>query len=153
MPLVDEKITVAFWETKQKEIIGEQSALQEQLARLKTEEAKYFEIWLNIIDLARRAREIYEKRTPEQRRVLLSHIFSNLVLKDGKVLPTLKKSTEALAKRVQERLDVEKSLELQKALVIKGRKAHKTPQTDSLLPLASELRTFFSMGRILVPLV
>ena len=108
---LDESITREFWEKKNKEIVAEQEGLQEQLSRLKSEEAKYFEIWLNIIDLARRAREIYDKRSPEERRILLSHLFSSLVLKDGKVAHTYKKSTAAIAKRVQERLDAAKSLE------------------------------------------
>lgn len=60
-------------------ILDEQKETLAQIERLKTEEAKYFEIWLNIIDLARRAREIYERRSPDEKRLLLTHIFSNLV--------------------------------------------------------------------------
>lgn len=116
-----------------KEITEEQAALQDQLAKLKNDEAKYFEIWLNIIDLARRAREIYEKRSPEERRLLLGHIFSNLMLKDGEVVPTLKKSTGAIAKRVQQRLDAQKSLEQQKILASKGRKGSLLSKTSTLL--------------------
>lgn len=108
---LDDRITREFWDKKHGEIVAEQEGLQEQLSRLKSEEAKYFEIWLNIIELARRAREIYEKRTPEERRSLLNHLFSSLVLKDGNVIATYRKSTAAIAKRVQERLDLEKSLE------------------------------------------
>lgn len=130
---LDEKISVAMWQTKQKEITDEQAILQEQLAKLKSEEAKYFEIWLNIIDLARRAREIYEKRSPEERRLLLSHIFSNLMLKDGKVAYKLKESTEAIAKRVQERLDGEKTFELQKTLSPQGQKGSSGSDFQTLL--------------------
>ena len=131
---LDGKITADFWQTKQKETTDEQAALLEQLTRLKSEEAKYFEIWLNIIDLARRAREIYEKRSPEERRLLLSHLFSNLALKDGNVAQTYKKSTAAIAKRVQERLDAEKSLELQKHLAKQRRKSPAQPRIRTLLP-------------------
>lgn len=108
---LDERITRELWEKKNKEITDEQAGIQEQLTRLKGEEARYFEIWTNMIDLARRAREIYNKRSPEERRLLLSHLFSTLKLKDGAVEPTYKKSTAAIAKRVQERLDAAKSLE------------------------------------------
>ncbi len=109
---LDEKITSERWELKNKEIIDEQASLLEQINKLKTEEAKYFEIWLNILDLARRAREIYEKRSPADRRILLSHIFSSLILTGEKVEPTLKAPVQKLAERVQQRLDQEKTFEL-----------------------------------------
>ncbi len=113
---LDEKITPAFWEIKNKEIVEEQAVIQEELKKLKTDEAKYFEIWLSIIDLSRRAREIYEKRTPAERRILLSHIFSNLVLTDSNVSYTLKTSIQILAERVQQRIDAQKTFEPKKAL-------------------------------------
>jgi site-specific DNA recombinase len=119
---LDQKITSDFWEKKNQEIIEEQNGLQDQIKKLKSEEAKYFEIWLNILDLARRAREIYEKRTPEQRRILLSHIFSNLVLIDDKVIPTLKKSVATLASRVQQKIDAKNTFEPKKRLAQKRQK-------------------------------
>ena len=88
----------------------------EQINILKTDEAKYFEIWLNILDLARRAREIYDKRSPEKKRLLLTHIFSNLVLKDKNTSYTLTAPIQRLAERVQERLDAENIFEPKKAL-------------------------------------
>ncbi|MSU74874.1 recombinase family protein, partial [Candidatus Kaiserbacteria bacterium] len=79
---LDETITQARWKEKEKEITDEQAEIQAQITRLKSEETKYFELYINVLDLARRAREIYEKRSPEERRMLLAHIFSNLTLKD-----------------------------------------------------------------------
>lgn len=111
---LDEKISRQFWEKKHAEITAEQEAIQEQLSKLKTNEAKYFELWLDIIDLAFRARELYEKKSPEERRVLLTKLFSNLYLKDTETTYTLKKPVEVLAKRVQEKLDVEKVSEPKK---------------------------------------
>lgn len=112
---LDGRISSEFWEKKRDETLAEQEGLQDQLSRLKNEETKYFEIGLHILDLARRAREIYDKRSPEERRLLLSHLFSNLALKDGEVAKTFKKSTAAIAKRVQERLDAEKDFRTRKA--------------------------------------
>lgn len=108
---LDERITAEFWSKKQKDITDEQNALQDQIKALKSEEAKYFEIWLNILDLALRAREIYERRTPEQRRLLLAHIFSSLMLKDSEVDPVFKAPVAKLAQRVQERIDAQKTFE------------------------------------------
>lgn len=138
---LDGKISPEFWEKKNKEILGEQAEVLNQLNKLKSEEAKYFEIWLNIIDLARRAREIYERRTPEERRLLLSHIFSNLVLKDGEVAYTLKKSVQKVAERVQQKLDAEKSFEPTKTLAKKGYVGGSDTGYSSLLALVDDFRT------------
>lgn len=106
---LDEKISPEMWERRQAEINAEQQAIRDQMERLKSAETQYFEIWLNIIDLARRAREIYQNknRTPEERRMLLGYIFAVLKLQDRKVTHTLLEPVEKLAKRVQERLDAE----------------------------------------------
>lgn len=119
---LDQKITNEFWERKQAEINKEQEDIQTQIKRVKSEETKYFEIWLNILDLAYRAKEIYLKRSPEQRRVLLSHIFTNLILKDKKVDYQLKKPIEVLSKRVQEKIDAENTFEQKKRGSNKGQK-------------------------------
>lgn len=129
---LDGRITLPFWEVKNKEIVDEQNATLEQINKLKTEEAKYFDIWLNIIDLARRAREIYEKRTPEERKLLLGHIFSNLILKDDLPSYTLKEPIQRLAERVQQRLDKEKVFERKKALRRKTKDSF-SPKTITLL--------------------
>ena len=85
----------------------------DQIARLKNKETKYFELYINILDLARRAREIYERRSPEEKRLLLKHIFTNLTPKDRKTIPGLKRSIEVIAKRVQEKLDTQNNFELE----------------------------------------
>ncbi len=108
---LDHVISNEHWERKQKEINDEQAVIRDQLAQLKSEETKYFEIWLNILDLARRAKEIYQKRSPEQRRTLIKYIFQTLMLKDGDTESTLKPTIEKIAKRVQQKLDLEKSFE------------------------------------------
>jgi DNA invertase Pin-like site-specific DNA recombinase/DNA-binding transcriptional ArsR family regulator len=129
---LSEKISQTRWEEKQKTINTEQVEILNQITKLKDEETKYFELYINILDLARRAREIYEKRSPEERRLLLTHIFSNLVLKDKKATVFLKKSPEVLAKRVQQSIDTQNKFELIKT---RNRKAKTTfqPKTNILL--------------------
>lgn len=130
---LDEKISIHFWESKQAEITNEQKSIQDQISKLKTEEAKYFEIWLNILDLAHRAREIYEKRSPEERRLLLSHIFSNLVLTDKNISYVLKKPVQKLAERVQQRLDAENTFEPKKSVATKRQKSSFEPLHPTML--------------------
>ncbi len=108
---LDGKITTEFWEHKREETTTEQTNIQEQIKKLKGEEAKYFEVWLNIIDLAGRAREIYDKRSPEEKRLLLSHIFTTLTLKDNEISYVLKPAMEKISKRIQQKLDEEKTFE------------------------------------------
>lgn len=127
---LDSRISTEVWEQKQKEIVDEQAAIIEQKKQLKSEEARYFEVWLNILDLARRAREIYERRSPDEKRLLLAHIFSNLMLKDEKVTYTLTAPIQVLAKRVQQRIDAEKSFEPAK----RGSKKGKSDSFESLHP-------------------
>ena len=127
-----EKITQGRWEEKQKMINTEQAEIRNQMTKLKDEETKYFELYINILDLARRAKEIYEKRTPEERRLLLTHIFSNLVLKDKKATGFLKKSPEVLAKRVQQKIDAQNNFELKKSNNNKVKSAFQ-PKTNFLL--------------------
>lgn len=119
---LDQKITTDIWEKKQSEINKEQEDIRVQVERIKNVETKYFEVWLNILDLAYRAKEIYQKRSPEERRLLLSHIFSNLTLKDDKVFPLLKKPVEVLSRRVQEKIDAQNIFEPKKKLAQKGQK-------------------------------
>jgi DNA invertase Pin-like site-specific DNA recombinase len=130
---LDEKITSEFWQIKQNEITTEQESIQKDLAKLKTQEAKYFEIWLNIIDLAFRARDIYEKRSPKEKRLLLRHIFSNMTLTDKKALCTKKKAVEVLAKRVQQRLDEKMTFEHENILANKRQKDSFESLSPSLL--------------------
>ena len=111
---LSEKITPEKWESKQKEIDDEQAQIIGQIEKLKNEETKYFELYINILDLARRAREIYEKRSPEERRLLLLHIFSNIILKDKKANAVLKNSVKKVAERVQKKIDAKNKFELEK---------------------------------------
>ncbi len=130
---LDQKITTDIWEKKQAEVNAEQQEIQEQILKIKNIETKYFEIWLNILDLSQRALEIYKKRSPEERRLLLSHIFSNLMLKDKKVLPLLKKPIEVLSKRVQQKIDAQNNFERQKSVTTKRQKSPLSPLCPELL--------------------
>jgi hypothetical protein len=130
---LDNKISGEFWEKKQKEINDSQEVIREQLVRLKNEETKYFEIGLNILDLARRAREIYKNRSPEDRRTLLKYIFSNLILNDGEMAHTLNKSVSIIAKRVQQNIDAENNLEPNKTLTKQRQKDSFDYVTNTLL--------------------
>lgn len=129
-----ERISTEFWETKQESINEEREVIQARLERMRSSETRYFELYINILDLARRAREIYERATPEQRRALLAQIFSNLTLRDRKVTYSLTKPVALLAARVQERLDVAEKFEPSKGGSTKAQKSAAAPENTALLP-------------------
>ncbi len=59
------------------------------LKKLSEDKTKYYEAGFAIHELACKAQEIYQspKATEEDRRLLLSYIFSNLNLNNGKIRP------------------------------------------------------------------
>ena len=126
-------ITQERWELKQAGMMAEQEEIQSQISKLKDTEVKYYEKYINIIDLARRSREIYEKRNPEERRMLLKSIFSNLVIKDKIVSYSLKESIAMIVKRVQEKVDSEKLFEPQNSEVQKRQKGTFVPLHPAML--------------------
>ncbi len=113
---LDGRIATEFWEIKKKEIDTEQAQILEDLKRIKNEETKYYEIGINIIDLARRSKAIYLRRSPEERRQLINLLFSNMTLKDKELTCTKKEFVEVLSKRVKEKIKLKKIFERKKPL-------------------------------------
>ncbi len=122
-------ISDEFWAGKHKVLIDEQRALTTQLERLKTQETEYFEVGLNILELASRAKEIYSKRTPVEKRMLLKYLFKHISLKDGKVEYELKTPVRKLYEKLT--LD-ENTFEPQKAFTDKA-KASSGSKINTLL--------------------
>lgn len=62
----------------------------------------YLKLGINIFELAQKGREIYEKLlTLEEKRELLHFVFSNLKLKDEKIVPTFHNGFEIVAERAK----------------------------------------------------
>lgn len=66
-----------------------------------TGQTKYFELGINILELAQRAKEIYLKRSVEEKRQLLGLVFSNLSLKDGNTSSVYHPAFQLIAERVK----------------------------------------------------
>lgn len=79
---IDGKITADFYERKFKEYSEEKESILNQLSKLSDTNAQYYEAGFAIHELALKARDIYqsEKADVDERRLLLSHVFSNLTL-------------------------------------------------------------------------
>ncbi|MDE2022008.1 MAG: recombinase family protein, partial [Patescibacteria group bacterium] len=112
---LDGEITAEHWKRKETEIDDERTAILKELEKIQSKEAKYYELWQNILDLALRAKEIYLKRSPDERRVLIAQLFSALRLKNGEMTYELKPPVRKLAERIQKGLDIEILEPMQKA--------------------------------------
>ena len=131
-------ITPDFWSTKNQQLLAEQKGFQEQLEKLKSQEADYFDLYLDILKLAERARRIYEnpRRAPEEKRLLLKHIFATIQFGNGEVDYTLKTPVRKYAERLE---NVENIFEPEKALSLNtnhssdARIASMLPRQDSNL--------------------
>lgn len=79
---LDGKITEDFYQKKFQQYSQEKEEIVSSLKKHDTANTKYYELGANVIDLARRAKEIYssERRKQEEKRILLNLLFSSLRL-------------------------------------------------------------------------
>lgn len=98
---LDGRITKEFYERKFKQYTEEKEVAVESIRQHDTSQTKYFELGMNILELAQRAKEIYLKRSVEEKRQLLSLVFSNLSLKDGNASSVYHPAFQLIAERVK----------------------------------------------------
>ncbi len=125
-------ITDVFWKEKNIRLQSEQKDIIDQINKLKTQEAKYFELGINILELARKAKTIYknEERTAEEKRMLLKSIFKDITLKNGEVTYTLHEPV----RKLYERLTSSKNIFEPKKAFANAAKASSESKITSMLP-------------------
>jgi signal transduction histidine kinase len=116
---IDEKIAADFYERKFAEYSAEEMSLKEALIRLDEEGNQDQHIGIAIHRLGYTAKEIYEKASPDEKRLLLSQIFSNLIQNAYKITPDYTLAGKYLADWV-ERLN--KDFEPQKNVTPQGKR-------------------------------
>ncbi len=96
---IDGKIAPDFYERKFKEYTTEKENILEKLGKLDQSNAQYYAAGFAIHELALKAKDIYqsEKATVEDRRLLLSYVFSNLTLNTDKISANYTLAFEFLA--------------------------------------------------------
>ena len=82
---LDEKITEDFYENKFKQYSDEKEQIIQSISKYSQANNKYFELGMNIYELSQRAKEIYQRANLDEKRQLISLVFSNLALSDGKL--------------------------------------------------------------------
>lgn len=96
---LDGKINLDFYGRKFKEWTIEKQVLLDELSKLGDANTKYYEAGFAIHELALKAKDIYlsSKATVEEKRLLLSYVFSGMSLKDGRVTPNYTLAFDFLA--------------------------------------------------------
>lgn len=87
---IDRTITLEFYDQKRKEYEQEKNNLETELANLGKDKSAHYQAGLKLYELMHNAKAIYrsKKATNDDRRLLLSYIFSNLELLNEKLAPT-----------------------------------------------------------------
>ena len=98
---LDGKITPDQYDKLSERYRSEQSGVLATLEQHKKANTNYFELGSKLLKVASEAKNIYLKRTPEEKRQILQFIFSNLSL-NGKILSCIyTKPFQLIAERVQ----------------------------------------------------
>lgn len=97
---LDNRMPLALCEKIIEESTKEKNEAIDSLAQLSESRAAYYKAGYSIHELAMHAQEIYEspETTIEEKRMLLSHAFSNLTLNEGKIEGNYTLAFEFLAK-------------------------------------------------------
>lgn len=98
---LDNLITIEEYKKRFSELTDRKEEILREMQSNSNAQTKYFELGINVFDLAQRARDIYIKRDIiEDKRLLLNLIFSNITLNEGKLSVKYSRAFEILAERV-----------------------------------------------------
>lgn len=98
---LDGKITEEFYGNKQRQYQQELEEVNGSIKKHDSANLKYYELGLNIYDLSQRAKEIYLKADLEQKRQLITLVFTKLTLDEGKVNYSYTPAFEILSQAVE----------------------------------------------------
>ena len=96
------EITKERYEVKHEQILNEKIELNEKLTKLDGKQDIRLEERLVIFELSQKAAQIFPNKTPEQKRLIMSKLFSSVVLKGGFLSVKYTKFAQAIAKNVLE---------------------------------------------------
>ncbi len=99
---IDGKINEELYERKFTEYNRELQRVKRNIASLEAANKNYLNVGSAIFELAQASAKIYEScPTDTEKRELLNSVFSNIKVKDGKVLPDYKNGIELVARRAK----------------------------------------------------
>jgi magnesium-transporting ATPase (P-type) len=95
------EISKERYEEKHGQFMKQKAEIESQLTNIDASMSERLEQRLVILELSQKAADLYAKKTPEQKRLIISKLFENLTLKGGVVSVKYSKFTEAIADKVQ----------------------------------------------------
>ena len=126
---IDKQVPIDFCERKIAECIQEEETLEAALAKTSDKHDDYQKLGIAIHELAYKAKEIYEKATTDERRLLLSQLFTNLAQDGLKIKPEFTLAAEYLSSWVP----LNEDYELQKTLTTQGKTGTFVPASPAWL--------------------
>lgn len=95
------EITKERYEAKHVEISKQQDDIEDQIAKLDGSIRQRLELRLSILELSQKAATIYANKSPEQKRLIISKLFTKLSLNAGSISVKYSKFAEMIAEKVQ----------------------------------------------------
>jgi len=94
-------ITKERYEEKHGQFMTQKADIESKLANIDASMGERLEQRLVILELSQKAADLYVKKTPEQKRLIISKLFEKLSLKGGVISVKYSKFAEAIADNVQ----------------------------------------------------
>jgi len=94
-------ITPERYKEKHEQFVSQKAELTHQLSKVDVASAQRLEYGLVVLELTQKAGLIYAKKTPEQKRLIITKLFTNLTFSDGGVSVKYTKFAHAIAENVQ----------------------------------------------------
>lgn len=117
---INREVDLDYCEKKINECKTEESTLENTLERVVSKSDEYQELSLIIHELAFKAKQIYEKATTDEKRLLFSQLFTNFTQNTDKIIPNYNLACEYLVEWIPRLNEV---YELQKTFTLKGKKS------------------------------
>jgi site-specific DNA recombinase len=95
-------ITPGKYKEKHEQFLKQKAELAEQLGDAGKTCGKNLDQRLVILELSQKAAQIYEKKSPEQKRLMISMVFGKLTLKDGNLSVSYTNFAKVIARKVLE---------------------------------------------------
>ncbi len=89
------------YEEKHGQFMKQKADFEDQLRNIDTSMGARLEQRLVILELSQKAAELYAKKAPEQKRLIISKLFEKLTLRGGSISVKYSKFSEAIADNVQ----------------------------------------------------
>ncbi len=94
------------YEEKRDAFAAQKAELEQHLSKIDKSFGQKLEQRLILLELSQQASKIYVKKTPEQKRLIITKLFNNLSYDDGFVSVEYTNFSKAIAERVQQTKDL-----------------------------------------------